>query len=206
MENTDRGAGNKKGEAPERKIEGSGKMEVKYYNIVQPIIGAILVLGGIITTYVLFQDYGLRDPKSYPGLLLVIGGIAVIILWNRTFCLFDKDKNRFESKVKSLFKKNVREHKLTEVKNIVYSENLRMRRSKGRTNRSIERIAEVEMDNGVRYLLHRSTSSSRVGLLKNKTKKKAEEIASFIGVEVKNESFSPGNIAGKVIDKLGGKS
>ena len=194
------------GEKKERKISGSGKLEVKYHNIAQPIIGVILVLGGAVASYALFQDHGFRSIQPYLGMLLILGGVLAIITWSRNFSLFDKDGNIFKHKVKSLFKKDVREHKLTEIKNIIYSENLNIRRSKGRTERSIERIAEVEMDNGVRYLLHKSTSSSRVGLLKNKTKKKAEEVASFVGVDVKNESLSPGNIAGKIMNKIGGGS
>jgi len=189
---------------PERKISGTGKLDVSYRNMVQPIAGVILILAGIVATYILFRDYGFGDIQSYLGLLLIIIGSVVIILWSRFFSVFDKDRNKFSHKEKSIFKEDVRKHKLTDIKSIIYSENLSIRRSQGSTHRSIDRIAEIEMNNGVRYLLHKSTSSSRVGLLKNKTKKKAEEVADFVGVNVKNESFSPGNIAGKIMNKLGG--
>ena len=192
------------GEKKERKISGSGKLEVEYYNAVQPIIGVILILAGGFTSYALFQEHGFGELQSYIGLLFIIGGLALVVLWSRFSSLFDKDRNIFKHKVKSLFKEDIKDHELTEVKSIIYSENLRIRRSKGRTRRSMERIAEVEMDNGIRYLLHKSTSSSRVSLLTNKTKKKAEEAASFVGVDVKNESLSPTNVAGKIMDKIGG--
>ncbi len=182
---------------------GKTKLEVKYYNIKQLILGTIfLVLGGVIS-YFMILEHSLTSFETLIGLFFAVVGIIVIVLWNKIECYFDKNSNLFEYKSFSFIRGSEdMTHKLDKIEKVIYSE--RMRRSgKGRTK--LRRVAMVEMENGITYPFHKS-SGRMMNVFRNRTMKKAQEVAEFLDVELDKQGFSPGQAINKITDMIGGGS
>ncbi len=181
-------------------MTGRRELEINYYNIKLILPGTISILIGIFGTYLVISENPVTSPETLIGLSFIAMGLLSIGLWNKISCSFDKNRNVFKYKTFSLIRgREKATHKLDDIEKVIYNERFG---GSGR-GRRLQRIAMVEMENGITYNFHKS-SGRILGMIRNNTMKKARETAEFLGVELETNKYSPGQAIKKATDMIGG--
>ena len=134
------------------------------------------------------------SPQLYFGLgFSILPVLIVVFLWKRLRATFDKGQNTFEIISKTPYREHRRDGGLNEVLDVIFSEYIFRSRNTGRNgggySTKVNRKIQVRLQNGeIHTLLERQRGYNP--FWPNRTKKDAEKVANFLGLELKVDTAS----------------
>jgi hypothetical protein len=186
------------------KEKQQGVFEIKQNGVISIIIGAILGVIGLIVLLASLFPPDFSQPGIYVGLILAGIGALLLFTAKTVITTINKNDNTLIYAVKKLNKKNERKLSISDVKEVIYSENLSITKNSSRNRGSSARIGGVGAGGGVQTNVQKTvllalktgetliiyTKSTRYNPFFNKTRDSAQRLAENLGVPLKSAGIN----------------
>ena len=162
-----------------------GILIAKNNKIATIIISLILIIAGIyLVINLTIMNFDLSNIETYIGpILLIISILMMLFFWKTTKLVLNKNQNTFTLSIKNLMKKMEQKGELSDIQDIRYTESAQFTNSgRGRGQRTIHKTVEMTLKNGETHILFQHSGSYNP--LYNRTKKRAQKIADFLGLQL----------------------
>lgn len=161
-------------------------LKVRYFDLKRIIFFIIFIVLGLLIT--IEGNYSYNEPQFYYGFVFFIIAIIFAVTWKGSLLYFDSEKEILKYSNYSVRNGHQKEvHSFEEVNTVECLENFELSHSNGKRIVRTKIVTKINLKNGTDYLAHKSKTTKN-NLKNNRTRKKAKEMALFLGVDL---IFSP---------------